>query len=139
MYSGLRTSRIAVVKSWLYDEIFRWLFGNKPPNGLQLIAKACWESASIGLSADSVGSMSLSTGATQERSQSLRQPLIVQVFVRGYKVEVPLLDLGNGPSALEAVSITLDRNPKLDDRILDYEIVYHDGFYFPFRSLGSNR
>ena len=34
------------------------------------------------------------------------------VFVRGYEVEVPLLDLGNGPLALEAVSITLDRNPK---------------------------
>ena len=75
----------------------------------------------------------------KKRSQSLRQPLIVQVFVRGYEVEVPLLDLGNGPLALEAVSITLDRNPKLDDRILDYEIVYHDGFYFSHSDhLGSN-
>ena len=54
-------------------------------------------------------------------------------------MEVPLLDLGNGPLALEAVSITLDRNPKLDDRILDYEIVYHDGFYFSHSDhLGSN-
>ena len=49
-----------------------------------LIAKACYELASIGLTQGSVGVLSEEYEALlHAKSVSLRQPLIVQRFVRG--------------------------------------------------------
>ncbi len=126
VYAILRTLGLPVTESWLFDET-GWLFDRTPPRGTKLIAKACYESASVGLDADCIGEFSESYEATlQKKVFLLRQPYIVQKFVSGSEAEVPVLDVGAGPFALEPVAMTLDGDPFLDDRILDYDIVYKD-------------
>src|SRR5262249_36910657 len=54
----------------------------------------------------------------------------------GSEAEVPVIDLGSGPFALEPVAITVNDDPLLGDRILDYDIVANDlGGFAPCRHL----
>jgi D-alanine-D-alanine ligase len=126
VYSILRTLGLPATESWLFDQS-GWLFEQRPPSKTKLIAKACFESASIGLDHEGIGELSNAYEAMLRRKVSaLRQPYIVQRFIAGYETEVPLIDLGNGPCALEPVAMTLNNDPVLGDRILDYDIVYND-------------
>lgn len=126
VYSILRTLGLPATDSWLFDHT-GWLFGEEPPEDTKLIAKACFESASIGLDHESIGEHSNSYEAMLRRKVSaLRQPYIVQRFVAGFEAEVPVIDFGQGPRALKPVAITLNDDPLLGDHILDYDIVYSD-------------
>lgn len=126
VFAILRTLGLPVTPSWLFDER-GWLFGRAPPRRTKLIAKACYESASIGLDSDCVGEVSEHYEAVLRKKVALlRQPYIVQNFIAGSEAEVPVMDLGFGPFALDPVAMTLDGDPILNDRILDYETVYHD-------------
>ena len=126
VYCILRSGQIPVTDSWLFDGT-GWLFGKKPPVGVKLIAKACFESASIGLDADCVGELSENYEAMlREKVAGLRQPYIVQRFISGYEAEVPVIELRSGAVALEPVAVTLDGNRRLGERYLDYAIVEND-------------
>lgn len=130
VYSILKSLGLPVTESWLFDGN-GWLFGLSPPKQRKLIAKACYESASIGLDHECVGELSEDYEAVLRRkTATLRQPYIVQIFVPGSEAEVPVFDLGEGEFALEPVAMTLNGNPILGDKILDYEIVRddHGGF-----------
>jgi D-alanine-D-alanine ligase len=126
VYSILRTLGLPATDSWLFDQS-GWLFGQRPAKDAKLIAKACFESASIGLDHKCIGELSDSYEAMLRRKvAALRQPYIVQRFIAGCEAEVPVIDFGQGPCALEPVVITLNGDPVLGDRILDYEVVYYD-------------
>jgi D-alanine-D-alanine ligase len=126
VYSILKTLGLPVTDSWFFDEA-GWLFGRRPPCGLKLIAKACYESASIGLDDECIGELSDPYEAMLIRKTSaLRQPYIVQRFVAGSEAEVPVLDFGAGAFALDPVASTLDNSPILGERILDYSIIEND-------------
>jgi D-alanine-D-alanine ligase len=119
VYSILRSLGVPVAQSWLFDK-FGWLFGTRPPDNIMLIAKACYESASIGLSEQAIGYLS-GTYETMlgERTRQMRQPFIVQEFISGSEAEVPVFDFGEGAFALEPVAIALEGSRLLGDRILD--------------------
>jgi D-alanine-D-alanine ligase len=126
VYSILRTLNLPITESWLFDER-GWLFGHAPPRDIKLIAKACCESASIGLDASCISQLSEEYEAVlKAKVFAQRQPYIVQRFISGYEAEVPVLDVGAGALALEPVAITLNGSPMLGDLILDYEIVEKD-------------
>lgn len=138
VYCILRTLGISVPDSWLFDSARGWLLNSRPPTRMRLIAKASYESASIGLTHHSLGEMSSTfEDFLRERSEALGQPLIVQRFVSGYEAEVPVIDFGEGPVALEPILITLLGNTVLADRILDYEIVERDDYSFARSTLLS--
>lgn len=131
VYCILKSLGIPVADSWLYEAGSGWLMGAKPPTGVTLIAKACFESASIGLTAESVGTLSDSYESMLDgKSQDLRQPIIVQRLIEGYEVEVPVISIRNRPMVLDPVSITLSGQANLGNAILDYEIVEDDGYGF---------
>ncbi len=136
----LRSLGIPVPESWLFDAKQGWLLGKKPPESTGLIAKPSYESSSIGLSNASIGRISAEYEHFLRRtSDALRQPLIVQQFIPGLEVEVPIIDFGSGPLALGPISITLQGQAELGHRILDYEIVERDGYGFDVpNSLASN-
>jgi D-alanine-D-alanine ligase len=126
VYAILRTLGLPVVDSWLFDGA-GWLLGERPAHGIKLIAKACYESASIGLDYDGIGELSDAYEAMLAcKAAGLRQPYVVQRFIAGSEAEVPVLDFGTGAFALEPVAMTLDGNAVLGDRILDYDIVAND-------------
>ncbi len=126
VYSILRTLGLLAIDSWLFDHS-GWLFEKRPPSDTKLIAKACFESASIGLDQEGISEFShIYEAMLRQKVTALRQPYIVQRFIAGYEAEVAVIDLGQGPRALEPAAMTLDDEPLLGDRILDYDIVYHD-------------
>lgn len=140
VYCILRNWSIPVAESWLFDSSEGWLFGRVPPPDVKLIAKACYESASIGLTMDTVGFLTADfAAAIRKQSLALRQPVIVQRFVPGYEVEVPVLAVDVRPIVLEPVSITLDASPLLGDQILDYACVFSDQYGFKESTFLSER
>lgn len=127
-----------IPQTWLYDPRIGWM-GSKPPCGKKLIAKPCRESASIGITQQSVGFFSKQyEKQVIEVSSILNEPVIVQEFIEGWEVEVPVL-LIDGPTALPPMGIDLDGTTFLNERFLSYELVYNDSYrYFRFDSVDSD-
>lgn len=116
--------------SWYYLGNRRWMLGRTPPEDVLLIAKAAYESASIGLTDDNVGRLSPVFLATLDHKiRILRQPVIVQRFIEGFEVEVPVFEHA-GAQPLGVVSITLDGQKDLGRRFLDFDVVNRDGYGF---------
>lgn len=129
-FSLLDYYNFKVPKFWVYHNIYGWVHSNKPPQNIMLIAKPANECASIGITEKSV---SLFTKEYEENiielSKFLNQPVIVQEFIHGWEVEVPVFDF-EYPVALSAVGIEMDNNKFLNDKFLAYESVYLDKYSF---------
>jgi D-alanine-D-alanine ligase len=119
---------LPVAYSWSFTRRGWWPAA--PPNGLRLIAKPTFDSASIGISEESVFEMNANTeNWLRERCAEFRQPLTVQEFVSGYEVEVPIFG-GKEPHAIAAVGIELNGRRQLDDSVLTYDDVACDRYSF---------
>lgn len=131
---------IPVPRCWAYEAGVGWRGGRRPPDDLKLIAKAAHESASIGLDEASADMFSSHLEAMLERkSAELGQPFVVQEFIAGSEVEVPVAKIGASYRALGCASITVDGESDLGDRFLHYEIVAHDAFGFDVLPPGEAR
>lgn len=134
-----------IPKTWCYDTRRGWLRGEPSRTG-KLIVKPAYECASIGVTEQSVSV--LTDGFLRhvaQLSEALSQPVLVQEFVEGYEVEVPVFDLGR-PFAPTSVGIDLGGSMLAGDRFLTYDKVYADeyGFYsfsrhFPARGAALRR
>lgn len=128
--SLLKAHGLPACPSWYYLGDGRWLLDRSPPNDIWLIAKAAYESASIGLTKDSVGQLCPAFMAIlNQKLQILKQPVVVQHFIEGFEVEVPLVEF-TAARPLGVVSITLGDHKYLGERFLDFDIVNHDSFGF---------
>jgi D-alanine-D-alanine ligase len=117
-----------VISSWWFTRL-GWL-PEPPPQGLTLIAKPTYESASIGIDEDCVLTMDDTTfDRLTKRLETYRQPLTVQEFIPGFEVEVPVFE-AESPEALIAVGIELQRNRNLGHTLLTYRQVFTDQYDF---------
>jgi D-alanine-D-alanine ligase len=120
---------LPVARCWWFTT-HGWL-PSEPPKGLRVIAKPTFESASIGINAESV---SVVDSGLEERLRVLmkqfRQPITVQEFIEGFEVEVPVLE-SDKPRACMAVGIEVEGRRNLESTILAYDDVFVDeyGFY----------
>lgn len=140
-FYGLPTPR-----SWFYDPELGWLTG-EPRRGMKLIAKPAYECASIGVSEASVSTFCPRfVEHVRALSDAMAQPVIVQEFIEGYEVEVPVFDIGR-PFAPMGVGIDFldlrEDMPRANlhadvapastfagDRFLTYDQVYDDRYDF---------
>ena len=125
----LRQCGLPAARSWWLTQ-HGWL-PQAPPNGLRVIAKPTYESASIGIHEDSVFEMCPdAVERIRPRLAVYRQPLTVQEFIKGFEVEVPIFE-ADDPHTTIAVGIEVDGKRDLDDRFLKYDEVACDeyGFY----------
>ena len=124
--------------SWHYYPDYGWL-GNKPPQDKKLIIKPCAECASIGITQQSVGFYSNNfENQVHEVCNTLYEPVIVQEFIDGWEVEVPVLSVGE-KIALPPMGIELDHNKNLEDRFLSFETVFSDSYdYYRFDQINSD-
>ena len=122
---GLKTPN-----SWFYTLEYGWLGGNQPPNGLKVILKPTYESASIGIANNSVLIVDENLKSTVETTaREFRQPITVQSFVAGWEVEVPVIHLDR-PFAPLAVGLSKNGNNLLGNDFLTYDDVYVDNYNF---------
>lgn len=127
-------------RTWAYEAERGWLAGQQPPDGLTLIAKAAHESASIGLDQSSVGKLSESyEAALADKSRRLGQACVVQEFISGSEVEVPVVRVGSRYYPLGCAAITVEGASDLGERYLHYDLVAHDEFGFQILDSGDPR
>jgi D-alanine-D-alanine ligase len=123
----LKSFDFALPRSWFFRFDLGWLT-SEPPKNLKLIAKPAYECASIGISNDSVGFFGEKYFRhIKELSGSLNQPVVVQEFICGYEVEVPIFDDFESFTPF-AVGISLNEQHMIGDRFLSYDSIFDDEF-----------
>lgn len=116
--------------TYLYDSNDGWIGDKQPPNGLKIIAKLNNESASIGLNQNNIFIYTADTDKyLQQISMQYFQPVIVQPFISGYEIELPVI-LGTEKFSLPSVGIKMDNNELLENKFLDYEARFHHTYDF---------
>jgi D-alanine-D-alanine ligase len=138
-FSLLRSQGLPTPECWLFQENGRWLNECRPSSGLKVIVKPCYESASIGVDQNAVMTYSKNLDdAILQRCQMFRQPMVVQAFVPGYEVEIPVAQFCS-TLVLPAIGIAIGGNWFVGDEILDYERVNRDDYgFYEFSQLHGN-
>ena len=125
----LRKNNISAVKSWLYTKN-GWLNDIEPPSNMKLIAKPTYESASRGVRNSSIFNLSSdSVNLLKELYNEFEQDIIVQEFIPGYEVQVPII-IGEEPLALPPVAITMNNSADLAEKIITYELAFSEEYNF---------
>lgn len=120
--SILQANSFPVTKDHLFLPTIGWLQGKKPLEGEKVIAKLNGETSSIGLNNENIFKYSGDKDKfIKELSLTYNQPVLVQSFISGYEVEVPVVINGDIIEVVLPVGISVNDNKKLDDTILDYE------------------
>lgn len=127
----LEAHNIPVPRSWRFSNHSGWLNKNNPPTETLLIAKPLYECASIGIGASSVGILSdVYIRHLSYKSEIYRQPFIVQEFIPGYEVEVPVISTVNEQMVLPPIGISFDGNHYLGGRFLSYDSIFDNDYHF---------
>lgn len=127
--SILSSNNIAVAKSWMYTSS-GWLLAQKPPLGMRLILKPVFESASRGITHDSIALMD---NCIEAKLLDLRlrfnQDVIVQEFISGYEVGVPII-ISDKAVPLLSVGVSMGSETYLGDRIITFEDAFNETYAF---------
>ena len=129
VYSILSIAKIKLPKSELF-------LNNETKLNLQkdltYIAKPIYESSSLGITSQNVfkGDV-IPYGHLIDLSKRMQQPLLIQEFINGYEIEVPVLVGKKSAFAFSPVVLHKDKSSlKMDLKILDYDCIYNDDYYF---------
>ena len=129
--SLLENSNYNVAKSWLYDQNSGWLFGKSPTAGKKVICKLNSECSSIGLENDNIFAYSKEQdNYIKDLSRKFNQRVIVQEFIEGKEIEVPVIVTKKKGFSLSPVGIKIGTNKNLGNQILNYDIRGNNKFSF---------
>lgn len=94
-YAVLRRVGVRVPETWQYAD-GNWVAGLAPAAGARVIVKPIYESMGIGVGEDSVKVVDRDFDAfVQDKQHSFGQPAIVQEFISGEEVGVPVARIGS--------------------------------------------
>lgn len=128
-FSLLKFNKFNTPRFWIYDNINGWI-NDKPIKDLKLIAKPAYGCASLGITEKNISYFTNDfERIISHLSQKLSQPIIIQEFISGWEVEVPIFDLGY-PTILEPVGVQINQKEYFKDEILTYELVSEDRYSF---------
>lgn len=125
----LKEHQIPVPNSWRFSEI-GWL-NTQPPKDILLIAKPNYECASIGIHKESVSYITDSyLKYLYKIAKAYNQSLIVQEFIPGYEVEVPIIINNKDICLLPSVILSQSDGLCMDYNFLDFDNIYDDAYNF---------
>lgn len=127
----LESHNISVPQSWRYNN-GKWIDDKLPDRTMKLIAKPCYECASIGIHKESVDFLSNNFERYLKTMSSIyMQPLIVQKFIAGYEVEVPVIIHKQTPYILPPVVLyKKNKGYSMKEAFLDFNDIYNDDYSF---------
>lgn len=127
--SLLSTVKIRVPKSQLYHNGTTEL--NLDRN-ITYIAKPIYESSSLGITKKNIfKGDAIPYNYLSDLSTRMQQPLLIQEFINGYEIEVPVLSGKISNYIFKPVVLHKDKNSLLmNGEILDYERIYADDYFF---------
>ncbi len=120
----LQNHGFRVPETWYFSSKEGWS-GKIPSEDRVLIAKPAYEFSSVGVTVESVSQLTKSFEKhISELSRSLRQPILVQEYIDGTEVEVPVFDLDK-PFAPCCIAINIENS---NSNILTYDLVECGGY-----------
>ena len=124
------------LETYLYSGSSGWTGNRKPSNGTNVIAKLNGESASIGLNSKNIFIYTDdSEKYLSQLSNQYMQPIIVQPFISGYEIELPIV-IADESFPLSAIGIKMNGSEMLGNRFLDYNArFYHTYDFYNFDKL----
>lgn len=126
----LQSKGLPVPQTWYYTD-GGWLLNKIPPQNIELIIKPSFESASRGITEDSIVSYCEESQKHIENLQyQYEQNIIVQEFICGYEVQVPIIKFDGQILPLMAVGININDNPLLSNQIITYNVAYDETYNF---------
>ena len=118
----LKANGLSTANSYLFIPHKGWLLGKHPYEGEKVIVKLNYETSSIGLTTNNIFVYDCSKDSfIEQMSCSYNQPVIVESFIEGYEVEVPVI-IGQEAEIVLPVGITVENKKDLGNQILDYNI-----------------
>lgn len=110
--------------SWLYDSTSGWLL-NEPPQNTQVIIKPMFESASKGITENSIIDTSHPQFMNRVVTSAIRsaQPMLVQKFIKGYECQIPFIKL-HQHVFLQPTGISIDSQYELGNKIISEDLSY---------------
>lgn len=118
----LKSSGLPTTNDYLYIPNKGWLLDKCPNEGEKVIVKLNYETSSIGLTTDNIFIYDYSKDSfIKDIACQFNQPVIVESFIAGYEVEVPVV-IGNDIEVVLPVGITVNDQKNLGNQILDYKI-----------------
>lgn len=135
----LHSKGLPVPQTWYYTDN-GWLLNEIPPQNKELIIKPSFESASRGITENSIISY---CEESQKRIKKLQyqyeQNIIVQEFICGYEVQVPIIKFDGQILPLMAVGINMKNNPLLSKQIITYDVAYDETYsFYDFADIDSS-
>lgn len=126
----LSSKGIPVPKTWCYTSN-GWLLEDVPDEKVKLIAKPAFESASRGINEDSITYYTDSLEKQVQKLQSeFEQDIIVQEFIAGYEVQVPVVKINGKFCTLMAVGINMNGIPLLNEKVITYDVAFDETYSF---------
>jgi D-alanine-D-alanine ligase-like ATP-grasp enzyme len=130
---------VRVPATWQFSD-GRWASDQAPPLGARVIVKPCWEGMSIGVDEDSVTTVdAVFSSAIAQRNREFGQPAIVQEFVSGEEVAVPLLRIGATTIPLPPVAFRRADGTRFGERPKTFrvEVLDHDTSFATFETTSA--
>ncbi|HEY6551013.1 MAG TPA: hypothetical protein VIY71_07435 [Solirubrobacterales bacterium] len=94
-FAVLRQAGVRVPETWQFRD-GSWAGGRAPTMGLRVIVKPTYESMGIGVDDDSVQVVDAAfNGFVEEKNRKFGQPAVVQEFISGEEVGVPVARVGS--------------------------------------------
>lgn len=135
----LHSKGLPVPQTWYYTDS-GWLLNQIPPQNKKLIIKPSFESASRGITEDSIISYcEESQNQIKKLQYQYEQNIIVQEFICGYEVQVPIIKFDSQILPLMAVGINMNDNPLLSNQIITYDIAFDETYnFYDFAEVDSS-
>lgn len=126
----LASKNILVPRTWCFSKN-KWLLNEAPPQNVKLIIKPAFESASRGINNTSINYYTDKFAQQiQHLQDEFEQDILVQEFISGYEVQVPVIKLNGKYFAPMTIGINMDNESLLHDKIITYDIAYDETYNF---------
>jgi D-alanine-D-alanine ligase len=139
-FAVLRQVGVRIPPTWQFWD-GHWRGGLAPPNGARVIVKPTYESMGIGVDDDSVQIVESDfNGFVAEKARKFAQAAIVQEFITGEEVGVPVARIGS-TYALPPISQRRANGESYDERPKTFrdEFLQHDLSHVPFQASAAQR
>ena len=130
---GVRTPQ-----TWYFDHD-RWKGGTRPEEGSRVIIKPTYEGGCIGVDDDSLQIVdSTFDSFVQERNAAFRQPIVVQDFISGEEVLVPVIQI-DAPYALSPMAHRRLSGEAFGSQPKTFEsVLRHDFILTPYQTSSAS-
>lgn len=118
-YTGvLKEFNVPTPKSWTYDSQYGW-FAEEPSFGKKVIVKPIYENNSTSISKKSILIYNTSSQKLiHEISLKFQQPIIVQEFIAGYELSIPIFHYKNQAIIPRVIASKWNGQLKYDEHII---------------------